>query len=824
MPIRRLLGSLLLLVISGFAMPLIISTPPTFKDAPDACYASNIPLTTKRAVWLNRNAKYGAVRNECIYMGFFANGNVVPLPVSPVDGYTYSQAEVQYRARLTCPRPPSGGFTPGQKTRPGVAASSAPTGGWVYYSYHNVDDASGLVNTITSYWNGSHEAVTSDGVVKVYATCQRADVSMQAGVPVAPQNYVPALVNPPIFIEPIDGLIQGLGDQFYLLICVSDSDSNYGGCVAYWSTDNGATFQALDDIQGNCVTGQLTADWPASADPDTTNDLSVSTAESNNGLLAAVTVAGRDNFVTPIYIGGGVSPIPYELMAYSALTGSAGAYVLKATGGGTNELRRAVLGAPQVGQGCDHPKGAAITVSGAANNGSGLVRLTVTSTSTLASFNQVYVAAVVGTGGLPAYINNQYWTVLVVDGTHIDLVGSVFVGAYTSGGTIQALSRFAQLVTPGTGPGQLLIPIPENLIGKQILFKFSGFNALGRGFQPLSSLVTYSYTTEGLGSDTGLPYSPIGGQTAGVGAEIFGNGQVIPLLEVNYPVTPANNLDSVNTEAISFGYIDETNVVSVSLLGNVDNTSNPVSVNVSDSTKFVIGQTYIIGTDDELLQVIAIPDGTHVISSRSLGGSSIVAHTSGALVFPLVQKNFSYSYGVGQYVASLSVVGLSTSATVSHNLYFPNARLYWTKGSLSNGYGTVSTLAWMGDVNGVQTGFGETDTLAVSQPTNQVVAAGVNVLTPVHSPNAATMIPVSITAYLADAASGTSITVTLNVNGSAYTTLTITTGNTSSTPVTGTILATLAPIPANAQMTADVALSVPTATYTGDGLRVVVVF
>src|ERR1017187_1147235 len=97
-------------------MPLTIAVPPVFYDQPDAGYASNVPLQTTRMVRLNRNAKYGAVRNERIYMGFFANGNTVPLPISPVDGYVYSQAEVMFRGRMVRSRPPHSGFTPGQKT------------------------------------------------------------------------------------------------------------------------------------------------------------------------------------------------------------------------------------------------------------------------------------------------------------------------------------------------------------------------------------------------------------------------------------------------------------------------------------------------------------------------------------------------------------------------------------------------------------------------------------------------------------------------------------------------------------------------------------
>lgn len=70
-------------------------------------------------------------------------------------------------------------------------------------------------------------------------------------------------------------------------------------------------------------------------------------------------------------------------------------------------------------------------VTGAANNGSGLVRLTVSSTATMATGD---VANVLSVGGTTEANGRQ--TITVVDGTHIDIQGSTFVNAYTSGGTV----------------------------------------------------------------------------------------------------------------------------------------------------------------------------------------------------------------------------------------------------------------------------------------------------------------------------------------------------------------------------------------------------
>jgi hypothetical protein len=94
-----------------------------------------------------------------------------------------------------------------------------------------------------------------------------------------------------------------------------------------------------------------------------------------------------------------------------------------------------------------------ISITGAANNGSGLIRLTLASeaaswtygladtthsagdagTTNLGNATQNAVV-VYGVGGTTEA--NGTWRFTVVDGTHIDLIGSTFTNAYTSGGSI----------------------------------------------------------------------------------------------------------------------------------------------------------------------------------------------------------------------------------------------------------------------------------------------------------------------------------------------------------------------------------------------------
>lgn len=90
-----------------------------------------------------------------------------------------------------------------------------------------------------------------------------------------------------------------------------------------------------------------------------------------------------------------------------------------------------------------HPSNpAAIAITGAADNGSGLIRLAVAATATMSTGSEFGVTGVGGTTEA-----NGAWLVTVIDATHVDLQGSAFANAYVSGGTIQGLGGQASLPT-----------------------------------------------------------------------------------------------------------------------------------------------------------------------------------------------------------------------------------------------------------------------------------------------------------------------------------------------------------------------------------------
>jgi hypothetical protein len=151
---------------------LTLSSIPGFFDLADSALAAGQPLTDDSLLKISHNAKFGTVRSKVIFMGFYANGNTVPTPIDPDDGYAYSRAECQFVWMIYSNRSPAPGFVPGQASPP-AQSSSQPgplynfPGGW------DINDATGLVSLRTTYWQNGNEIVNNDGIIKVYAACLR---------------------------------------------------------------------------------------------------------------------------------------------------------------------------------------------------------------------------------------------------------------------------------------------------------------------------------------------------------------------------------------------------------------------------------------------------------------------------------------------------------------------------------------------------------------------------------------------------------------------------------------------------------------------------
>lgn len=153
---------------------LTFATVPGFVDLPDSILAADQPLTDYSLTKISNNAKFAAVRPETFY-GWYKNGETVLLPTSPVDGYDYSRAELEYEIAAFCSRSASGA-TNGATTKPARAGANGGNGSIFLMDFwvEEKNEANpGMVHCAVHYWNGSTEDITNDGFVKVRTIATR---------------------------------------------------------------------------------------------------------------------------------------------------------------------------------------------------------------------------------------------------------------------------------------------------------------------------------------------------------------------------------------------------------------------------------------------------------------------------------------------------------------------------------------------------------------------------------------------------------------------------------------------------------------------------
>lgn len=132
------------------------------------------------------------------------------------------------------------------------------------------------------------------------------------------------------------------------------------------------------------------------------------------------------------------------------------------------------------GSGITLTAGTSEAISGAADNGAGLIRITTATSHDFVTGDRVYISGVTGTTEA-----NGTWTVTRVDATHFDLQGSAFVNAYAAGGTaVPALfaatdvGRAVRLkegstwgwaeITAYTNPGLVTADVPTSPVGNTL--------------------------------------------------------------------------------------------------------------------------------------------------------------------------------------------------------------------------------------------------------------------------------------------------------------------------------------------------------------------
>lgn len=158
------------------AQRFILGNISGFFDLANSTIAAEEPLTDNALMKIAANSRFAPVRCEFIYMGFYHHGDVVPTPFSPVDGYPYSREETQLLWTRLTTREITQGFLVGQALPPAQSNTQLTSLFWLAW---DIDDSTGKVTLATSYFGpppgggDNHETQTQDGIVKVFAVCQR---------------------------------------------------------------------------------------------------------------------------------------------------------------------------------------------------------------------------------------------------------------------------------------------------------------------------------------------------------------------------------------------------------------------------------------------------------------------------------------------------------------------------------------------------------------------------------------------------------------------------------------------------------------------------
>ncbi|MGB9487676.1 MAG: hypothetical protein WCD04_16380 [Terriglobia bacterium] len=219
---------------------MTLTAIPGFFDLADSAIAAGQVLTDSTMLAMSHNGKFATVRGKLIFMGFYANGNTVPTPIDPDDGYAYARTECQFMFMPYSNRAPAPGFVPGQATPP-AQSSSQPgplynwPGGWA------INDLTGLVTLWTTYYANGQETVNNDGIIKVYAICLRMSVTTRPpGAPTAPTPAPPTPTPPePAPSGPAGTTVAtvslaaqtasiGSATSPVILFTVGDSEENFG--------------------------------------------------------------------------------------------------------------------------------------------------------------------------------------------------------------------------------------------------------------------------------------------------------------------------------------------------------------------------------------------------------------------------------------------------------------------------------------------------------------------------------------------------------------------------------------------------------------------
>jgi hypothetical protein len=143
-------------------MAIQLTQIPGFSDLPDSLFHHDNPALSMLITRLSANAEFGMVHLE-VFDGIYINGDTVPLPISPIDGYVYGRSECLYAWNNDVSTDPNTGW---------ITSGS----GSLFFCVWDVDQTTGKVYSLEWYRNGGSGASrsqTNDGHIHVYTIAQR---------------------------------------------------------------------------------------------------------------------------------------------------------------------------------------------------------------------------------------------------------------------------------------------------------------------------------------------------------------------------------------------------------------------------------------------------------------------------------------------------------------------------------------------------------------------------------------------------------------------------------------------------------------------------
>lgn len=154
------------------------------------------------------------------------------------------------------------------------------------------------------------------------------------------------------------------------------------------------------------------------------------------------------------------------------------------------------------------------TITGATDNGSGLIRITVATTAmTFATGDQKTISGVGGTTEA-----NGNWTITAVDATHFDLQGSAFVHAYTSGGAV-GVNPSSNDANSVRGPKMAVDPANSNVV--YVGTPSNGVRFTTDGGATFSTIPATTITQLVQGIGYAIAFDPTSGITGGKTNKIY---------------------------------------------------------------------------------------------------------------------------------------------------------------------------------------------------------------------------------------------------------------------------------------------------------------